>query len=87
VTRLNLTKASTPQEAVDVVRQAIASVNRNMPREQLLETKRALLVEVRHALDEYPDLGRQLENPPIPQWLGIAENWQESKEDLTSVND
>jgi hypothetical protein len=84
---LNLSKASTPQEAVDAVRQAVASVSRNTSREKLLETKRALLVEVRHALDEYPDLGRQLENPPIPQWLAIAESWRESKEELASVDD
>jgi hypothetical protein len=85
VARVNLSKASTPQEAVDAVRQAVASVNRNMSREQMLEGKRAPLVELRHALDEYPDLGRQLENPPLPQWTAIAESWLTSREDVASV--
>lgn len=80
MSRLNLTKASTPEEAVDVVRQAVASVGRTMTREETLEFKRALLVEVRHALGDYPDLGRQLENPPLPQWLGIAEIWFVSRD-------
>ena len=85
--RVNLSKAVTPQEAVDAVRQAVASVGRNLSREEMLEGKRALLVEVRHALDEYPDLGRQLENPPIPQWLVIAESWLASREDLALLDE
>lgn len=82
--RVNLSKAATPQEAVDVVRQAVASVRGNMSREESLASKRELLVEVRHALGAFPDLGRQLENPPLPQWNSIAEGWLTSTEDLTT---
>jgi hypothetical protein len=75
----NLTKATTPEEAVDTVRQAASSLGRNLSGQQLLESKRALMAELRQALVNYPDLGRLIENPPPVQWVGIAQGWFDSQ--------
>jgi hypothetical protein len=76
--RANLTKATTPEEAVDTVRQAAGAIGRNLSPQQVLDAKRAMMAELRQALINFPDLGRLIENPPPAQWVGISQDWSES---------
>jgi hypothetical protein len=76
--RANLTKATTPEEAVDTVRQAAGAIGRNLSPVQALDAKRAMMAELRHALINFPDLGRLIENPPPALWAGIAQEWSDS---------
>jgi hypothetical protein len=76
--RANLTKATTPEEAIDTVRQAAGAIGRNLSPQQVLDAKRAMMAELRQALINFPELGRLVENPPPAQWVGIAQDWSES---------
>jgi plasmid stabilization system protein ParE len=78
--KANLTKATTPEEAVETVRQAAGSIGRNLSPPQALDAKRALMGELRQALINFPELGRLIENPPPALWVGIAQDWSESQQ-------